>query len=152
MQKPKDHAHDLKHAENAAFVVFSVNQQRFALAVHCVQEIVSMPAVVPLPNASPPIRGLFNLRGKIIPFLDPRHPPSPLPATPHACVLVLRCAHKQAGVLVDDVESVVHLSAPTFTPAPNVHNPFSTVATIAGHSNDGDWVLLDLLQPSKKDT
>jgi chemotaxis signal transduction protein len=54
------------------FCVFDVNDRRVGLPMSQVREIVdqSLIAPVPVPLTSDVVRGLFNLRGQVLPFLD----------------------------------------------------------------------------------
>lgn len=54
------------------FVLFQVNEGLYALAAQYVREIVLLPPVVSVPQSSPEIRGVINLRGKIIQLIDLR--------------------------------------------------------------------------------
>ena len=55
-----------------AFCVFDVNNRRVGLPMSQVREIIdqSVIAPVPVPLTSDVVRGLFNLRGQVLPFLD----------------------------------------------------------------------------------
>jgi purine-binding chemotaxis protein CheW len=44
----------------------------YAISSENVREIVILPAVVPVPNMPPEIRGVINLRGKVVPLIDLR--------------------------------------------------------------------------------
>jgi purine-binding chemotaxis protein CheW len=55
-----------------AFCVFDVGDRRVGLPMDHVREIIEQSAVttVPVPLAPEFVRGLFNLRGQVLPFLD----------------------------------------------------------------------------------
>ena len=55
-----------------AFCVFDVGDRRVGLPMAHVCEIIERQVVtpVPVPLAPPFVRGLFNLRGQVLPFLD----------------------------------------------------------------------------------
>ena len=54
------------------FVLFLVKEGLYAVGAQNVREIVMMPKVVGLPNVPSEIRGVINLRGKVMPLLDLR--------------------------------------------------------------------------------
>jgi purine-binding chemotaxis protein CheW len=54
------------------FVIFRVKDGLYAVSSESVREIVILPAVVGLPNPSPEIRGVINLRGKVLTLVDLR--------------------------------------------------------------------------------
>jgi purine-binding chemotaxis protein CheW len=51
-------------------VLLPVGADSYALPVECVRQVVAAPAVTPLVTAPSVVRGLFNLRGEIVPLLD----------------------------------------------------------------------------------
>jgi hypothetical protein len=55
-----------------AFCVFDVNNRRVGLPMSQVREIIDQSVVDPVPVPLTPdvVRGLFNLRGQVLPFLD----------------------------------------------------------------------------------
>lgn len=57
---------------NLPFVLFQIKGSLYAIASGCVREIVMVPQITRIPNASPDVRGVMNLRGKIIQLMDLR--------------------------------------------------------------------------------
>jgi purine-binding chemotaxis protein CheW len=49
---------------------FEVSGEEFGVALPLVEEIVEYRDVTPVPGASPWIRGIFNLRGRVVPVVD----------------------------------------------------------------------------------
>ena len=54
------------------FVLFYVKEGLYAVGAENVREIVMLPKVVSVPNLPPEIRGVINLRGKVMPLIDLR--------------------------------------------------------------------------------
>ena len=54
------------------FVIFQVKEGLYAVGSQNVREIVMLPKVVEVPNLPPEIRGVINLRGKVMPLIDLR--------------------------------------------------------------------------------
>ena len=54
------------------WVIFHLLHQPFALSSSHVREMVEMPGTTGVPNAPPHIRGVINLRGKVMPVIDLR--------------------------------------------------------------------------------
>jgi purine-binding chemotaxis protein CheW len=59
-------------SKNLPFVLFQVKDGLYALGSERVREIVMLPKVIAVPNVPPEIRGVINLRGKIIRLMDLR--------------------------------------------------------------------------------
>ena len=53
-------------------IVFSLEDQRYALPLHEVERVVRMVAITPLPNAPDIIMGLVNFHGRVIPVINMR--------------------------------------------------------------------------------
>ena len=60
------------------FVMFHVQDEKFAIKLAEVQEIIRMPDVVRVPMSPPALEGLANLRGTVLPVISRparrRHP------------------------------------------------------------------------------
>ncbi len=54
------------------FVVFQIKGSLYAVGSEHVREIVLMPQITGIPNTPPEVRGVINLRGKIIKLMDLR--------------------------------------------------------------------------------
>ena len=54
------------------FVIVTVRHQNFAFPAACVQEILTLPEITPVHTSQPALRGVINLRGKILPLVDLR--------------------------------------------------------------------------------
>lgn len=50
---------------------FDAGSVSFAIDLSCVREIRRLPVACPLPNVAPWVAGITNLRGRILPVLDP---------------------------------------------------------------------------------
>lgn len=51
-------------------LIVGLEEQLFGLEIDHIQEILSLPKTVPIPNSPPFLRGAINLRGKVVPVLD----------------------------------------------------------------------------------
>lgn len=102
-------------AEQAHFLVFRVGGEICAFALTLVQEIVRVPRIVGVPLSPPSVRGLVNLRGRVLPVISARGALDvPEEETPgeHSRIVVLQNAGGY-GLLVDRVDGVA-----TGEPAP----------------------------------
>ena len=62
----------LPSSDKLPFVLFQVKEGLYAVGCENVREIVILPKVVGVPNVSPEIRGVINLRGKVMQLIDLR--------------------------------------------------------------------------------
>lgn len=99
-------------ADGPQIVTFSLGNERFAVPMEFVQEIVRVPNTVRVPLASSHLTGLANLRGRVLPVFQCRTMMGMQPEKPTDCsrVLVLRVG-SAVGLMVDKVHAVVTISA-----------------------------------------
>jgi purine-binding chemotaxis protein CheW len=93
-------------------VVFSLGSEEYALPIGAVHEIIRYSEPRTVASSVPWIRGVIGLRGKIIPVFDlaARMGLEPTGTEPGKIVIVSSGAG-QAGVIVDDVDQVLTVSA-----------------------------------------
>jgi purine-binding chemotaxis protein CheW len=94
------------------FLLFALEDRRFALRLEAVRRVVHMVAITPLPDAADPICGMINVQGEMAPVFDIRRlcgiEPTPPSTSDH---LVLASAGNQTVALrVDAAKEVVTLS------------------------------------------
>lgn len=61
---------EFKKGEGVQWVLFSLGEEEYAALATRVQEIVRGTIVTPIPNMPQFVKGICNLRGKIVPVLD----------------------------------------------------------------------------------
>jgi len=99
------------------YLTFVLGDESYGIAVLKIREIIRLPDITAVPQMPPHIRGVINLRGKIIPVVDLRARFG-LPraeATDRTCVIVMQVntpngASVPMGLVVDDVEEVINLA------------------------------------------
>lgn len=90
------------------FLSFFLGSEEYAIEILKVQEIIGLMPITPVPKMPPYIRGVLNLRGKIVPVMNLRSR-FDLPAiedTDETCVIVVQDGQYLMGVLVDKVSEV----------------------------------------------
>jgi purine-binding chemotaxis protein CheW len=109
------------------YVTFTLRGQTYALDVSAVREIVQYLPVTPVPQSARALRGVTNLRGTVIPVIDPgvKFGSDPAVPTRHTCVMVVEVAQPDGssapvGVLVDTVRQVLDLEPSDVLPVPPV--------------------------------
>ena len=104
------------------FVLFQLAKTTYALDIACVEEIVRMPALTPIPQALPCVVGITNLRGSIVPVLDLRQRCglAASAATVATRVVVVQQASHKLGLIVDAVDEVTTIPAASVEPVATV--------------------------------
>lgn len=99
------------------FLSFYLGKEEFAIQVSSVREIIGLQDITPVPQTPTYIKGVLNLRGRVIPVIDLRKKCglSEIEYGPQACIIVVRVEAKGTGipmgVVVDGVSEVVNIQA-----------------------------------------
>jgi purine-binding chemotaxis protein CheW len=94
------------------FLVFQLDDRFYGLPVTVIREILPLMEITPVPNAPSFIRGVFNLRGVIVPVVDLRLQLR-LPersADARTCLVVAQGAQRFYGFLADRVSDCLEIS------------------------------------------
>jgi purine-binding chemotaxis protein CheW len=104
------------------YLTFSLGGEEYGLEILKVQEIIGLMRVTPVPQTPSFIRGVINLRGKVIPVVDLRLKFGMEAAddTGHTCVIVVEVDKNRVGVIVDDVCEVLDIAARDIEPPPSM--------------------------------
>ena len=107
------------------YLTFRLHQESYGIAVLQVREIMRLPPITNVPRMPKHIKGVINLRGKIIPVIDLRLHFGLLVAadTEKTCIVVVQVkTQAQAallmGLIVDAVEEVANIGAGEIEEAP----------------------------------
>lgn len=102
------------------WVTFALGVETFAFPVEAIAEIGRVGTITRVPDAPPAVRGILNLRGRVVPVVDLRlRLGLAAPAPGHtARVLVATLRSRTIGLLVDGVAEVVRLDPRTMEPPP----------------------------------
>lgn len=107
------------------YLTFQVLQDTFAISTEYVREIIEYRGVTAVPLMPDFVRGVYNLRGEVIPVIDlaVRFGKGHIDASRRSCIIILDIPFDSAiatlGALVDWVEDVVDIDPQTIEPAPN---------------------------------
>jgi purine-binding chemotaxis protein CheW len=131
-----------------AYITFGLGEEKFALPVEHVHEIVELDRITQVPNSPVYMLGIINLRGKVLPLLDTRIKLG-LPkaeATRKSRIMVLDIDTSdekviQIGALVDVAREVIELSPEDIQEAPELDNKVQTPIT-GVVNNKGDITLI----------
>ena len=106
------------------YMTFRLANQDYGLAILAVREIIGLVDITRVPCTDSFIRGVINLRGRIIPVIDLRMKfgMEPCQATEQTVIIVVQYATTRGeitmGVLVDQVQEVLSIEADNIEPAP----------------------------------
>jgi purine-binding chemotaxis protein CheW len=103
------------------FLSFCLGDEQYGVEILRVREIIGLIAITALPQAPSYVKGVMNLRGRIIPVIDLRAKFG-LPeveATKETCIIVMDGGEGDAmGVVVDSVREVQDIGRESIEPPP----------------------------------
>ena len=134
-------------SQEGKYLTFQLGQEIYGLRILKVQEIMGMMAVTHIPRTPLFVRGVVNLRGKVIPVIDLRlkFGMESHEDTERTCVIVVQIVRGDQqvtmGLIVDEVSEVVDIAAEQIEPPPSFGSAVDT-AFILGMGKVGEKVVM----------
>lgn len=118
------------HPRAGKYLTFRLGREEFGIQVRHVREIIGVQDITPVPGTPAHLKGVINLRGKIVPVVDLRvrfaFPDAPF--TPTTCIVVVHVEQDgelaPIGLIVDIVCEVLNIAANDIEDSPNVDTPY----------------------------
>ena len=94
------------------YVTFKSGNEYFGLKIEYVSEIIVYQEITEIPESEDYIKGLINLRGKIIPVIDVRirFKQEPMEYTDRTCIIVITVKDIVVGLIVEKIAEVVEIT------------------------------------------
>lgn len=110
------------------FLTFFLGEEEYGLEILKVQEIIGLMSITRVPRTPVFVRGVINLRGKVIPIVDLRSKfeMEAVEDTDQTCIIVVQTQGVQFGVVVDRVSEVVDLEDAHIEEAPEFGTEIDT--------------------------
>jgi purine-binding chemotaxis protein CheW len=116
----------LSHEESAPAVemvtllLFDLSRETYGIPVTRVLEILRVGEITRVPGAPPHVRGIINVRGRILPAVElrTRITLGELAITEAARLVVVEASGRTLGILVDRVRDIVHVARHDFGAPP----------------------------------
>ncbi len=106
------------------YLTFALGEESYGIPILKVKEIIGMMAITHVPKLQDFMKGVINLRGKIIPIIDLRLKFG-LPDRPYddrTCIIVVEIdtgnGLRTSGIVVDTVQEVIEIDENTIEPPP----------------------------------
>jgi purine-binding chemotaxis protein CheW len=132
--------------QHGRFLTFVLGDEVYGIEIRYVKEIIGLMPVTKLPEAPGHIKGIINLRGKIIPVIDVRlkFKEDAVAYSDRTCIIVIETDELTAGLIVDNVAEVVSIDDESIVPPPDYGSSYAS-RYISGIGKTGDEVkiLLD---------
>ncbi len=113
-------ASTVKDSRAGKYLTFFLRDEEYGLEILKVSEIIGMQPITRVPRVPEFVRGVINLRGKVIPITDLRTKfDMVVEEGRDACIIVVQMKGVQTGVIVDRVSEVVAIADHEVEDAPS---------------------------------
>lgn len=104
------------------YLTFELDGEHYGVKIDYVIEIVGIQDITQLPGTPKYVKGLINLRGKIIPLIDAREKFGKEKAeyNDRTCIVVLDIDDIMVGLVVDVISDVINIYDSDIEEAPNI--------------------------------
>lgn len=133
------------------YLMFTMAEEDYGIGILKVKEIIGMQEITPVPQTPKSVKGVINLRGKVIPVVDLRlrFNMGEIEYTERTCIIVLEISSQwgmvHIGIVVDSVSEVLNVSENDIEDTPNFGMKFSTDYILGIAKNDKEVkMLLDM--------
>lgn len=133
------------------YLTFSLDHEEYGISILKVKEIIGMMPVTPVPQTPEYVKGVINLRGKVIPVSDLRlkFGMAQMEYTERTCIIVVEIASETKkiamGIVVDSVSEVLNIKSTEIEDTPNFGSRLNTEYILGmAKSGHGVKILLDI--------
>lgn len=132
------------------YMTFKSGNEYFGLKLQNVSEIIQYQAITAVPETEDYIKGLINLRGKVLPVIDVRmrFHQEPLEYNDRTCIIVINVKSMAVGLIVEKIAEVVEIKEKDILPPPGAGRAKAHHKYVYGIGRIGRSVKL-LLDPEK---
>lgn len=109
-------------AQKGKYMTFKSGNEYFAIGIEYVSEIIQFQKITVVPETEDYIKGLINLRGKIIPVIDVglRFNQPPIEYNDRTCIIVIDVKSTVVGLIVGMIAEVVTIEEEDILPPPSI--------------------------------
>lgn len=133
------------------YLTFRLGDEEYGLEILKVQEIIQLQSITRIPRTPNCVRGVINLRGKVIPVVDLRAKFGLGAAedTERTCIIVVQIRSGESllviGILIDEVREVLDIRSESIEEAPDFGSSVDTEFILGmGKVNGAVKILLDI--------
>ncbi len=133
------------------YLTFSLNEEQYGIGILKIKEIIGMMEITSVPRTPEFVKGVINLRGKVIPVIDLRlkFEMEKIKYSERTCIIVVEIDSADStvliGIVVDSVSEVLNIQASDVEETPKFGTALNTeyilgMAKVSG----GVKILLDI--------
>jgi len=133
------------------YLTFALADEEYGIGILKVKEIIGMMGITPVPQTPSYVKGVINLRGKVIPVVDLRSKfeMESIDYTDRTCIIVVEIEGKdesiQIGIVVDTVSEVLNVRESDIEDTPTFGTRVNTEFILGMAKIEGNVkILLDI--------
>lgn len=106
------------------YLIFSIGNECYGIDIKYVTEIIGIEPITEVPELPNYIKGVINLRGKIIPVMDVRlrFKKEQKEYDDRTCIVVVEIGNINIGLIIDRVLEVVNIDESNISPPPKINS------------------------------
>jgi purine-binding chemotaxis protein CheW len=126
------------------FLTFVLGNEEYGIEILRVREIIGIMEITPVPQTPDYVKGVINLRGKVIPVIDQRIKFSmpEVEQTQETCVIVVEVKESLIGILVDNVSEVLDIGREEIEATPQFGKEIDTQFIMGLGKTKGKLIIL----------
>jgi purine-binding chemotaxis protein CheW len=131
--------------QKGKFLTFSLGKESYGIEILYVTEIVGIQPITQVPELPEYIKGIINLRGKIIPVMDVRlrFKKTSVDYNDRTCIVVIDIKDISIGMIVDTVAEVLSIPEHEIVPPPDINKGGKKYIKGIGKTGSEVTLLLD---------
>jgi len=116
----------LEDTQKDKYLTFLLDKEEYGIEIGYVTEIVGIQSIIEVPELPYYVKGIINLRGKIIPVFDVRlrFGKEAKEYTDRNCTIVIEIKNITVGLIVDAVAEVLSIPEENIVPFPKLSSSF----------------------------
>ncbi|MCP3875378.1 MAG: purine-binding chemotaxis protein CheW [Desulfobacteraceae bacterium] len=133
------------------YLTFTLAEEEYGVGILKVKEIIGMMPITSVPRTPEFVKGVINLRGKVIPVMDLRlkFDMGEIPYTDRTCIIVVEIDSESGtvliGIVVDAVSEVLNITEEEIEEAPTFGSKLDTDYILGMAKMEGNVkILLDI--------
>jgi purine-binding chemotaxis protein CheW len=136
---------ELEDTQKGKFLTFTLGEEYYGIDIMYVTEIVGIQPITVVPELPEFIKGIINLRGKIIPVMDARikFKKETKVYNDRTCIIVIDVHELSIGIIVDAVSEVLNINEDNIVPPPNLNTSGRKYIKSVGKSEEHVTLILD---------
>ena len=141
---------DAQKRRGGKYLTFSIGKEEYGINILKIKEIIGMLPITTVPQTPEFLKGVINLRGKVIPVIDLRlrFGMEAIPYTERTCIIVTEVEGEDTiltGIVVDSVSEVLNIRGKEIEDTPTFGTNMNTEYILGvAKMEDSVKILLDI--------